>query len=88
MANEPKLYELPQYTPNFNGIADHQRMGKFTPFTRGIYSDLLQHCDWQSGIYFGCAEVACPIFCTRLHVSVAQISLSSDNRHMGCGEAG
>ena len=34
------------------------------------------------------ALVACPIFCTRLHVSVAQISLSSDNRHMGCGEAG
>jgi len=30
----------------------------------------------------------CPIFCTRSFVSVAQLSLGSDSRRVGCGEAG
>jgi hypothetical protein len=32
--------------------------------------------------------VVCPIFCTSLVVSVAQLSLSIDSRSRGCGEVG
>jgi anti-sigma factor RsiW len=33
-------------------------------------------------------ELVCPIFCTSLVVSVAQLSLSIDSRSRGCGEVG
>jgi hypothetical protein len=32
--------------------------------------------------------LVCPIFCTSLVVSVAQLSLSIDSRSRGCGEVG
>jgi|SRR5271168_581977 len=35
-----------------------------------------------------CESLVCPIFCTNLIVSVAQLSLRSDSCRMGCGEAG
>jgi hypothetical protein len=33
-------------------------------------------------------DMVCPIFCTSLVVSVAQLSLSIDSRSRGCGEVG
>ncbi len=49
---------------------------------------------WKSGVLTGIGSpgqyvaLLCPIICTSAIVSVAQLSLSSDSRRLGCGEAG
>lgn len=47
--------ELPLFTPIFNGLDDHLALGKLPPAADSVFMRLLRHCNWITGIYFGCA---------------------------------
>jgi hypothetical protein len=46
-----------------------------------VFVILMENHNWTG-------DMVCPIFCTSLVVSVAQLSLSIDSRSRGCGEVG
>ena len=56
MADEKEGFELPPFIPVFLGLDEHMGQGKFTPTSHSVYCLLLRHCNWGTGIYYGCAE--------------------------------
>jgi len=46
---------MQNFTVVRNGIIAHRRAGKMPPFDSGIFDHLLARCDWETGIYHGCA---------------------------------
>jgi hypothetical protein len=56
MDDGPQKFELPPFIPIFLGLDEHLWQGKFTPTSHSVYVLLLRHCNWGTGIYFGCAE--------------------------------
>ena len=46
---------MDNFTALRNGILEHRRAGKMPPFDSGIFDHLLARCNWQTGIYHGCA---------------------------------
>jgi hypothetical protein len=54
--DEIPQFEMPPFIPIFLGLDEHLWRGKFTPTSHSVYCLLLRHCNWGTGIYFGCAE--------------------------------
>jgi hypothetical protein len=46
---------MENFTALRNGILEHRRAGKMPPFDSGIFDHLLTRCNWETGIYHGCA---------------------------------
>ena len=46
---------MENFTALRNGILEHRRAGKMPPFDSGIFDHLLARCNWETGIYHGCA---------------------------------
>ena len=46
---------MDNFTPIRNGLNDHIKAGRISPFDLGIYLFLHMHADWATGIYTGCA---------------------------------